>query len=349
MRHTKPITFFVAVVVAISAACNGGPSPPTSPPSTPPTTPPGGEITTGRVVNAVDMNQGIASASIQSDGLAAVTSDTSGHFSVQSSSATGQRSFRISAPSIIERSVFFKVPGDHITVSTMPASIELSYFNEMVRNTFGGLTRWTSAPVLVVERSAIEYGSRVSTGETVPEEVVQRTIAEVRQTLAIVSAGRYMDFASIEVRDTAAGMTSQIPNGAIGLTWQTRLLEGFMHVAYGSRSYGGPTAGLTRGEVALDRDWHVHGLPAGSRRDFFFVVQHELGHAMGYSHTKFAPSFMYEVFLMTISTIDRQVFEIVMQRPNGNLSPDTDPATSPLNLVSGGHQTIVERCNFLRR
>ena len=71
---------------------------------------------------------------------------------------------------------------------------------------------------------------------------------------------------------------------------------------------------------------------------------------MGYSHTKTSPSFMYEVFLMTISALDRQAFEIYMQRPSGNRTPDVDPSGTSANFgISAPRGMIVERCASLTR
>jgi hypothetical protein len=189
----------------------------------------------------------------------------------------------------------------------------------------------------------------VATGDTVPDEIVERSIRELQQVLPLLTAERYGGFASVEVRRTPAGTVSSVPQGAIGLTWQRELLNRFGHVAYGGRSSGAPDGGLNRGEVALDDQWHIYGLPAGSRRDFFLVVQHELGHALGYSHTKTAPSFMYEVFMMTVSALDRQAFEIYMQRPSGNTSPDADPAEISVNLLGPPGEMVISRCAFLRQ
>ena len=335
-------TLATVCLVAVLTACGGSsrlPTTPNPPPVVPP--PPVLVSTSGRIVNALDHGQGIGGATLQSDSLAGTAADGEGHFILQASAASSvPLTVRISGSSIIERTVLFKIPGDPVTVTTMPAAMDLTYFNEMCRS-FGGIARWATAPALVVERAVLGYGSgRVSIGETVPEATVERTVNELRQVFPILTAGRFADFASIEYRTTPAGGVSRIPDGAIGLTWQTQLLEKFTHVAYGSREMG--TDGLIRGEVALDRDWHVHGLPAGSRRDFFNVVQHELGHAMGFSHTKKSPSFMYEVFLMTISPLDRQAFEIFMQRPNGNRSPDADPSGSSLNLTVPAGRTIID-------
>jgi hypothetical protein len=77
--------------------------------------------------------------------------------------------------------------------------------------------------------------------------------------------------------------------------------------------------------------------------------QHELGHTLGYSHTKVAPSFMYEVFLMTVSTQDRQAFEVFMQRPSGNQTPDIDPPEAPLNFNAVTQEMQIPRCAFLAR
>lgn len=117
----------------------------------------------------------------------------------------------------------------------------------------------------------------------------------------------------------------------------------------GGRIPGAADGGLSQGEVVLDYEWHVFGLPAGSRRDFFNVLQHELGHALGYSHTKMAPSFMYEVVLMTVSALDRDAFEIYMQRPSGHQSPDIDPAGVSLNLLPVPQEMLIPRCAFLAR
>ena len=305
--------------------------------------------TAGRVVNALDLNAGVGGANLQGDGFAVATADAAGQFTLEASSVSGvPNSVRVTGSSIVERQVLLKIPGDPVTVTTMPASFDLTYFNEMCRS-FGGIARWESAPALIVETSALDYSTRVSTGETVPDAHIQSTVAELRQVIPILSAGRFGDFASIEYRNTPAGTASQRAAGAIVLTWQTHLLEKFTHVAYGGRELGSGTSGLVRGEVALDRDWHLYGLPEGSRRDYFFVLQHELGHAMGFGHTKRSPSFMYEVFLMTVSALDRQAFEIYMQRPNGNRTPDADPSGTSLNLTAPTGQMIIERCESLKR
>jgi hypothetical protein len=306
--------------------------------------------TAGRVVNALDQNQGIANASVAGELLTATTANSLGEFTLATTAPTGFPALvRIFDPAIVERQVYVKVPGDPVVVTAMPASMNLTYFNEMCRS-FGGIARWMSAPALVVERAALEYGSRMATAEVVPDDSIATTVAELRQLIPVLSAGRYPDFASIEYRTTPAGVRSLVPEGAIGLTWQTRLLDTFGHVAYGAREVAGGMPGLLRGEVAFDRDWHLFGLPVGSRRDHFNVLQHELGHAMGFSHTKTSPSFMYEVFLMTISPLDRQAFEIYMQRPSGNRTPDADPSGTSANLgISAPRGMIVERCEFLRR
>jgi hypothetical protein len=304
--------------------------------------------TTARLVNALDLGEGVAGATIQADGLADVMSDASGNFTLQTPAATQYR-IRISSSSWVERHAALKVPGNPATVSLIPNSLNLTYFHEMCRGGgFGRIARWGTAPALVVETAVIQYGSRVATDDTVPDDVVERTMREVRQGLPLLTAGRYGDFASIELRRTPAGTASLVPPGALGLTWQRGLLTGFGHVAYGGREAGGTDADLVRGEVALDDRWHISGLPQGSRRDFFLVVQHELGHTLGYSHTNTAPSFMFGSFLMDVSAKDRQVFEIYMHRPSGNRAPDADPAEISVNLLGPPGEMVISRCAFLR-
>jgi hypothetical protein len=335
------------LLIAVTVHACGGSSTPISPaPPAAPPVPPSLGSTIARLVSTLDRDQPIAGAAIQADPLGETTSDALGYFTLQASIAAPYR-IRVSSASWVERQTLVKVPGDEATVSLIPNTLSLSYFDEMCRG-FGRMVRWGTAPALVVETAVIEYGSRVATDDTVPDEVVERTMREMREVLPTLAAGRYEDYASIEVRRTPAGTTSFVPQGAIGLTWQRDLANRFGHVAYGGRSPGAPDGGLNRGEVALDDQWHIFGLPAGSRRDFVPVVQHELGHALGYSHTKTAPSFMYEVFLMTISPLDRQAFEIYMQRPSGNMSPDADPIGISVNLLGTSGEMDIPRCAFLR-
>jgi hypothetical protein len=128
------------------------------------------------------------------------------------------------------------------------------------------------------------------------------------------------------------GAAFAVPAGAIVLTWQRGLATGFGHVAYGARSTrGGPD--LSAGEVALDADWHIRHLPTGSRTDYDLVLKHELGHALGYSHTVVRPSFMYDGFLMDVSAKDRDAFKIFFQRRSGNQAPDIDSPAISLSVM----------------
>ena len=339
----KGARLLLATFVAVCAC--GGSSVPTSPapPSAPPSPTAGSTI--ARIVDSLNNGRPIAGASVSTDTLGTATSNADGYVTLQ---ATGglAHTIRVSAPSWVERLTLLKVPGEQTTVSLIPQTLPLGYFDEMCRS-FGSVARWRTAPALVVETSVLQYASRTATTDTVPADLVARTMEEVRRTLPILSSNRFPEFASIEVRTTAAGTASAVPDGAIGLTWQRGLAGGFGHVAYGNRVRGAD-GWLIRGEVALDYDWHALHLPAGSRTDYFNVVQHEQGHTLGYSHTKTAPSFMYEVYLMTVSGLDRQAFEVYMQRPSGNQTPDVDPTGVTLNLLAPSEEMLTPRCAFLR-
>jgi hypothetical protein len=303
--------------------------------------------TRARVVGTLAPAPGIGGATVASEELGEVTTAADGSFTLQTA-APLTSAIRVTEPLWIERQTFLKVPGGDATVSLIPRSINLTYFDEMCRG-FGRLLRWGSPPALVVETAVLQYGTRVATEDVVPPDTVERTIGEIRGGLAIQTAGRFADYSTVEIRRTPPGTRSAGPTGAIGLTWQRGLLEGFGHVAYGGRGGGAADGGLIYGELARDFEWHVYGLPAGSRRDVFNVVQHELGHTLGYSHTKIAPSFMYEVYLMSVSAQDRQAFEIVMQRPSGNQTPDVDPRESSVNFNAVPQPMDIPRCAFLAR
>jgi hypothetical protein len=342
--------FAAAGIVLILSGC-GGSGAPTAPapgtPSTPTPPPTPGSSITARVVSSFAPTQGIGGVTVVNEQLGETTTNADGYFTLQAIAPLAY-AIRVNGTSWVERQTYLRVPGAETSVSLIPQALNMTYFDEMCR-AFGRLLRWGSAPVLVVETAVLQYGSRVASEDTVPADVVERTMNDVRSGLALQSAGRFPDFASIEIRRTTAGAASTVPSGAVGLTWQRGLGTGFGHVAYGARAPGAADGGLIRGEVALDFDWHVHGLPAGSRRDSFNVIHHELGHTLGYSHTKVAPSFMYEVFLMTVSAQDRQAFEVFMQRPSGNQTPDIDPAEAPLNFNAVTEEMQIPRCAFLAR
>lgn len=334
MHCRIPSAAFV-LVLSLLTACGGGSSSPLPPTS--PAPPPAGGLTTGRVVSVLDEHHAVAGAALNSD-LGPIRADDLGYFSLTSASA-GLYALTISGTGWIERQTGIKVPGVNARLSLIPSAFDLTYFDEMCRLS-GRIARWDSAPMLVVETAVLTHPTGVAIEETVPPEFVAQTVEQLRRTLPVLSAGRFPDFAGVETRRTAAGTSASFPNGAIVLTWRRGLIERFGHVAFGRRTVTALSGPITDGEVALDYDWRVFGLPAGSRRDIVPVEQHELGHTLGFSHTRRAPSFMYEVFLMTVSSLDRQAFEIFMQRPNGNQAPDRDPTGASTNLMPGGSRRV---------
>lgn len=300
-----------------------------------------GEIT-GRVVSAAPSAEGVAFAAVEREPGSAVQADAAGFFRISATGATGLYPVTVSANGWISRRTLLRVPGPHAEVSLMSSSVNATHFDQMCRGIGGALLRWTQVPRLQIERSVITYGSRLATDEQVPAAVIDATVEKLRRVLPVLSAGRFADFASIDRVTTAVGAASSTPVGAITVTWQRGLLPGFGHVAYGARSTAGDVD-LQRGEVAQDADWHIRHLPVGSRTDFDLVLQHELGHTLGYSHTALRPSFMYETYLQGISSLDLEMFSIFFQRPSGNTAPDKDPTSASINTLRASVASVDER------
>jgi hypothetical protein len=61
---------------------------------------------------------------------------------------------------------------------------------------------------------------------------------------------------------------------------------------------------------------------------------HELGHALGYNELSDPPSVMDPDRFLLPTEFDRTATSVVFQRPSGNRSPDTDPATFTVNTSS---------------
>jgi hypothetical protein len=82
----------------------------------------------------------------------------------------------------------------------------------------------------------------------------------------------------------------------------------------------------------LDRDFDK----GDARR--WLLRTHELGHALGYNHVTVRTSIMNPAIGPEPTDFDRAGAVIAFQRPVGNVSPDTDPSSTPrtFSITEGG-------------
>ncbi|MEX1129090.1 MAG: hypothetical protein WD227_15055 [Vicinamibacterales bacterium] len=289
---------------------------------------------TGRLVNALDRGQGVAGV-IKGQGFGEVTTQADGTFAVQVN-VPGPYRVSIAAAGFVERETGLQIPGPHAEISLIPASFDLVTYDQLARAQTGppgsGMTRWVNPPRLLIYTRLIDCtsgGRVVVLAEVIPDEEINAAIAVLREALDGLSGGAFRDFVEV-IRDP----------GTVG---ETRHLDdirwsGTIHVgACPSISNGSDGAGRI---LRPDRSfvpsiaaafWKKGPAPSRLRA----TQQHELGHALGLSHTFTAtPSIMSETKPgLSVGWFDRLAGQIMFQRPPGNRSPDIDPESF---VVNGG-------------
>src|SRR5688500_1130206 len=131
----------MAVLITFAAACSKSPSAPSS--SNPAT------VLQGQTVNAID-GAAAPSVSVRVGGRVPVTTDTNGLFEVEVG-GPGTFDATIRGTGIVERQTTVVNPSQgRARLSLIPASFDLTAFDEMFRTSNARLVRWTSRPSLVV-------------------------------------------------------------------------------------------------------------------------------------------------------------------------------------------------------
>ena len=133
--------FVSALVLLPLTACGSSPTKP-SPSDSPGAT----SGLQGQTVNAIDGSP-IPGLSIEMGPFRSVTSDGSGFFQLDS----GTYHVVVRGGSVVERDTRLTTStSDRVRLSLIPASFDLTAFDEMARTSNARLQRWTSRPALVI-------------------------------------------------------------------------------------------------------------------------------------------------------------------------------------------------------
>jgi hypothetical protein len=224
-----------------------------------------------------------------------------------------------------------KVPGDAVTITTIPKTFDLAAFDELCRSTM--LTRWTAAPPLVVESRVLQFTNAndlefIATSDTMSDTDASGLIADLTWALPQMTGGQFAGFAGTTRTTSAVGasvmmmVSGQITVGRFaGMTAATGNV-GLSRWLY--RADGEVVGGI----VMLDRDFDTSD--AATVRA---VRTHELGHALGYSHVTVRASVMNPFVQAEPNPDDLAATRLAFMRPPGNKTPDIDPSGFSTNRL----------------
>jgi hypothetical protein len=290
--------------------------------------------TAGRVVDAVSQ-AGLTGVTI-SGGSVSVQSAAGGAFAITASSGSlsSPLSLTFTAPATVARATSLSVPGKDALVSLIATTFDLASFDQMFRTP--ELDRWTETPPLVVETrtgqfTALNSHAITTVGDSMSDAEYASVVSDLTTGLAALSGNTFTSFASVTRQNSAQGdVVNVLQNGVITVMRVRGMQSAISAVGLGSALVltDGTVVG---GMVLVDRDYDQDRSGFGQQ-----VRQHELGHAMGYSHVTRRDSVMNPTTgpRAVINDWDRLAARVAFQRPPGNRTPDLDPASFSANLAA---------------
>ncbi len=292
--------------------------------------------TNGRAVDALTRT-GLGGVVFVGAGVSGVPSDASGAFLMTATgSAPALRWLTFTGPNVVARQTGVRVPGPDAIVSLIATDFDLAAFDQMFRTPV--LTRWTTAPPLVIERSVLQFTDVNMSDGTALDDVMSPTetdslLSDLTGALPLMTGGTFAGFSSVRIETGAVGAVVNLLNeGVITVSWVAGLQAATGYWGYGRWSAKGDGS-VTGGLLMLDSDFQRSGSP--------FVRSlrvHELGHGLGYRHVTGTPSVMNVSARLEPTAFDHDATRIAFERQPGNRSPDIDPGAAtinPLNRIGG--------------
>jgi hypothetical protein len=317
----------IPLVLCLTAGCSKSPAGPSSSNVT--------AVLQGQTLSAVD-GAATPNMSVQVGSKFPVVTDGNGLFEVEVG-GTGSFNTTIRGNGVVERQTMVVNPSEgRARLSLIPASFDLTAFDEMFRTSNERLQRWTSRPSLVVLGSVMTYRSGggnvyVATAEQLSDDEVNQMVAHLNEGLALLTGDTFTSFESLEVERPAAGAQVDVERtGRIIVGRYNGIVTLANTIGYGQWSELS-NGTVVAGAMFLDRDFDRDD----PRRRLLRI--HELGHALGYLHVEARTSIMNPAIGPEPTDFDRAAAKIAFQRLPGNKSPDIDPSGSrAFSVVSGG-------------
>lgn len=285
----------------------------------------------GQTLNAMDGSLA-GNVSVQIGSRVSVTSDASGAFRADLEEI-GHYPVILRGGDFVERKTGVDAPSDGLRLSLIPSAFDLRAFDELCRTANARLQRWTTRPALIVLTSVMRFTSTgdtefAATGSRLSSAEVTALIDDLRNALALHTAGTWTEFASVQQEDVPAGVQiSTLREGKIVVGRYDGIQTWAHTIGYGR--WGERADGTVVGGAAyLDSGFDV----ASEQRRL--LRTHELGHALGYLHVSARTSIMNPSLGSEPTDFDRQAVRVAFDRPVGNRSPDDDPSYEPRTTQS---------------
>ena len=293
----------------------------------------------GTTVSAID-GQAMPLISVKI-GDRAVTSDASGAFHMDNL-ADGSLPAVLTGSAVVDRHMTVSSPfAAPLRASLIPATFDLTAFDEMFRGT-GQLQRWTTAPSLIVLTTVMQYESSFgdsvdfhATSERLTEAETTQLIDQLTEALSTLTGNTFTTFASVQLESPASGAKVNVLRAGQIVVGRYKGLQALGNTIGLGRWATDGHGQVTGGTVMLDRDFDKS---SDMRR---LLRTHELGHALGYLHVTSRTSIMNPAIGPEVTAFDRDGAAIAFQRNPGNISPDTDPTSESAPRSGGGLFGIV--------
>lgn len=287
----------------------------------------------GRVVD-IFTSSGLGSVTIRlPDGTSAATA-SDGSFSLAAPS--GSSAVTLSGGGLVERQTALRCPESAASISVIPASFDLSTFDQMCRGGGSSLRRWDSAPKLIIIDAVLQFtdvnaASFLATGERLTTDEVGGLAGDLAWGLPQVTGQAFAAFSSVEVESPAEGAQVQFlrDDHAIVAGRFNGLCSASTYWGYGR--WAARSNMVVAGAIMLDRDFERSGSPY--RRS---LRVHEMGHALGWDHVTSRVSFMNHDARTEPNAFDKDATRLAFLRPPGNRTPDTDPWPLTANMRAPG-------------